>query len=237
MARDRDFLPAMDSKLVTWLTNFQAKITSTPTAFGLTAAMATSNGTLTTSFVNAYAVANAEATRSPMNITLKDMAKQAVVANVRMLSRLVQGTPTVSPAQKQDLGLNPRDVVPSPIPVPNMRPAMDIVSVTGRTVLVRVHDAASSSKRGKPAGTTAAWVYSFVGTSYPSDPTAWSFEGATTKGKFQILFPDSVAGGTQVFVCAAWINGKQEAGPTSMPVSTNLQGGGTSVAPVMKLAA
>ena len=32
-------------------------------------------------------------------------AKRAVVANVRMLSRLVQGTASVTPAQKQDLGL------------------------------------------------------------------------------------------------------------------------------------
>jgi hypothetical protein len=114
---------------------------------------------------------------------------------------------------------------------------MDIVSTANRTVTISVHDSAGSTKRGRPAGTAAAWVYSFVGTSYPSDPTGWTFEGATTKPKVQVVFPNTIPGGTQVWVCAAWVNAKQQAGPTSVPISTNLQGGGTNVTPAMKLAA
>jgi hypothetical protein len=71
-------------------------------------------------------------------------------------------------------------------------------------------------------------VYSFVGENYPSDPTLWNFEGATTKPKFQILFPSTMTGGTQVWVTAAWINAKQQAGPLSVPITTTLQGGGTT---------
>ena len=79
-------------------------------------------------------------------------------------------------------------------------------------------------------------MYSFVGMDYPSDPTAWNFEGSTTKPKFDIVFPNTVAGGTQVWVCAAWSNAKQQTGPVSVPITTNLQGGGMS-APAMKIGA
>jgi hypothetical protein len=54
--------------------------------------------------------------------------------------------------------------------------------------------------------------------------------------KFDIVFPSTVAGGTQVWVRAAWINGKQEASPTSVPITTNLQGGSTS-SQTMKISA
>jgi hypothetical protein len=100
------------------------------------------------------------------------------------------------------------------------------------------HDSANSNKRGKPAGAKAAYVYSFVGAEYPADAAAWTFEGATTRPRFQVGFPSTVAGGTQVWLCAAWVNAKQEAGPTSVPITTNLQGGGgVGGAGLMKIAA
>ena len=83
---------------------------------------------------------------------------------------------------------------------------------------------------GKPDGAVAAWVYSFVGTNYPTDPTEWDFQGATTRSTHEIVFPDSVANGAQVWICAAWINAKQEAGPVSVPITTNVQGGGMAQA-------
>jgi hypothetical protein len=86
------------------------------------------------------------------------------------------------------------------------------------------------NKRGKPDGAVAAWVYSFVGTNYPADPSQWDFQGATTKSTHEIVFPDTVASGAQVWICAAWINAKQEPGPASVPITTNVQGGGMAQA-------
>lgn len=147
----------------------------------------------------------------------------------RQLYSFVQSNAAVSDANKILLGVHVR-VIPTPIPAPGVRPGMDIVSVANRTVKVHIHDSASSNKRGKPAGTDAAWVYSFVGASYPTDPGAWDFEGSTTKSTFDIVFPNSVANGAQVWICAAWINGKQQAGPVSVPITTNVQGGGMGMA-------
>ena len=187
--------------------------------------MASANGTLTTAFINAHATANAQATRSPMNITLKNEAKRAVVANVRMLGRLVQGTASVTPAQKQDLGLNPRDTVPSPIPVPATSPDIDFVSVVGRVVRIRIHDTSSGTRRAKPPGVYSAGVDSYVGPAAPSDPALYKFEGITTRTLIDVLFPDTVASGATVWLCACWYNPRGQAGFACAPVSTTLQGG------------
>ena len=155
----------------------------------------------------------------------------------RQLYAFVQSNRAVSDANKILLGIHLR-VIPGPIPPPAVAPGMDVVSVANRTVTGHVHDSANTNKRGKPAGATAAYVYSFVGPEYPADDAAWTFEGATTRPRFQVLFPSSVAGGTQIWLRAAWVNAKQQTGPASVPITTNLQGGGgVSGAGVMKIAA
>jgi len=232
----KDFLPSQESKLVTWSNTFGNLIQISPTDYGLVAAQATNYQTLNNSFVTLYNAANGDGTRTPAILISKGEAKAALKANARLLAGIIQKCPIVTNEQRSALGLTVH-ASPSPIPRPGVRPGMDLVSVNGRTVTAHIHDSASSSKRGKPAGATAAWVYSFVGTDYPSDPTEWNFEGSTTKAKFDIVFPNTVAGGTQVWVCAAWINGKQQSGPPSTPITTNLQGGGTSAGAAMKVAA
>ena len=233
-------IPLKDALLVPFSTNFNDRIVASPATFSLSAPQAAAYTALHTPYVTAYnAMMNARAngTRSESLTATKDSNKLALLKYARELYAFVQSNNSVSDANKILLGIHLR-VVPGPIPRPGVRPGMDIVSVANRTVTVHIHDSASSAKRGKPAGTTAAWVYSFVGAEYPSDPAAWAFEGATTKPKFGVTFPNTVAGGTQVWLCAAWINAKQEAGPVSVPITTNLQGGGASAAsPAMKVAA
>src|SRR5436190_15636722 len=170
------FLPARDADLLAWSNNFKTKITANPTTYGLVAALATSYGTLHTNFQNAYNVIVDPTTRSPVNITLKDQAKANLIANARLLARQVQGTGAVTAAQKEDLGLNPRDTQPTPIPPPATAPTIDIVLVTGNTVKLRLHEAGESSKRGKPDGVDGAAVYSFVGATPPADESSWKCE-------------------------------------------------------------
>ena len=232
---ERSFFYGTDAEIASGSANFSTKITATPTVFGLVAAQAVLYAAVNSTYQSAFTAAITPATRTKGTISSKNDAKKAVRTMASDFAKIIDGTPTVTNQQKIDLGLSVR-MTPAPIPRPGVRPGMDVVSVNGRTVSAHIHDSASSNKRGKPAGTTAAWVYSFVGTEYPSDPIAWNFEGATTKAKFDIVFPSTLPGGTQVWVCAAWINGKQQAGPVSVPISSYLQGGGAS-AETMKVAA
>ncbi len=223
----KNFFDGTDAELYTGSANYFALIDLQPLVYGLTTELAAQYEVLNTAYATAYLAAINPETRTKSAVAAKNTAKKDLKVMAADFAKVIDGTATVTDAQKIDLGLNVRKQR-SPNNRPTVRPGMDMVSVNGRSVSIHIHDSASITKRGKPAGTVAAWVYTFVGAEYPSDPTLWDFNGSATTGKFEIAFPNTLPGGTQVWVCAAWINGKQEAGPTSVPISTNLQGGGSS---------
>ncbi len=223
----KSFYTGTDAELNTGAQHFSSVISDAPEDYGISTPAAVSYANLTSIYAAAYLAAIIPETRTRGRVTAKNTARENLRKASADLASVIDGTPAVSDQQKVDLGLNVRKQ-PARNGRPTVRPGMDMVSVNGRTVAVHIHDSASSTKRGKPAGTVAAWVYTFVGADYPSDPTLWDFQGSARKGKFEITFPSELPGGTQVWVCAAWVNTTDEAGPTSVPISTNLQGGGSS---------
>ncbi len=226
------FLPVRDAQLLAWSVNFNALINSTKGAgFGLTQQQATDYTTRHTAFATAYQTSYDPNTRTPPNITIKDEAKKALSEYARELVRIVQSYPSLTDDQRRELKITVRKQR-SPQPPPTVRPALTIVSVTGRTVTIKIREDGESSKRGKPAGVLGASVYTYVGNTYPTDPTLWAFDGTTTKTTHQIVFPETVANGAQIWVCAAWFNRKTETGPVSIPVTTNIQGGLGQASPV-----
>jgi len=234
---NRSFFYGSDAELYTGSANFSTKIGSKGSQYGITPQQATDYATANAVYAAKYEAAIDPETRTKGKIAAKNAAKASLKLMASDLAKFVDGTPSVTDEMKIDLGLAVRKQ-PSPQPAPTERPAVNIVSVVGRTVTIRIRDTAESSKRGKPAGVLGASVYSYVGTTYPTDPTAWSFDGTTTKTTHAIVFPDTVANGAQIWVCATWFNRKTETGPISIPVTTNVQGGlGVSVQAALKMAA
>jgi hypothetical protein len=224
-----DFIPSREAELVTWSNAFSTQISATPTAFGLVAGQATVYATLNTAWIAAYNTAKASLTRSPANILTKNAAKKALIANARLLAGVIQKYPAITNTQRSELGLTVPSM-PSPIPAPYSAPALEIGVVTGYTVKIKLHDSASGSKRGKPAGVSGASVFSFAGATPPADISAWKFEGNTTKTTVDVAFATTLAGGSQVWLTAFWFNAKSQSGPACSPVNTYLQGGSVSMA-------
>jgi hypothetical protein len=228
MAATTNFLPTREADLVIWSNNFSAKINATPTAYGLTAAQASTYRGLHNTFVAASQTANNPATRSPSNIMAKDTAKAALIANARLLARIIQTCPTVTDTQRTDLGLTVRSG-PTPVPAPSIAPGLEIVSTTGNTVRIRLHDS-PSTRRGKPAGVTGAAVFSFVGAVAPTDSAAWKFEGNTSRTVLDVTFPGTTAPGARVWFTAFWFNQKKQSSPACAPTGTNIPGGSAMAA-------
>lgn len=224
------FLPATDAALLQWSLNFSTRITATPTAYGLVAAQATAYAAAQTAFNTAYTAAIEPSTRTAGTIAAKNTARANLKAISSSLGKIVDATQSVTNQQRRDLGLNVRSA-PSPIPPPSSAPGLDVLSVSGVTATIRLHDSTSGSKRGKPPGTIGASVFSFVGAAAPGDISAWKFEGSTGRvAKIDITFDSSLAAGTKVWFCAFWFNGRKQSGPACAPVSTNLPGGSVSMA-------
>lgn len=222
------FPPSREADLITSSANFDVKITATPTTFGLTAPQATAFHTTQQAFATAYTVAHDPLTRSPANIIAKDAAKAALLASYRQLAGIVQRFPGTTNFIRSELGLPLRHPEPTPIPVPSSAPLVAIKSVSGRTARCRLIDAANPTRRGKPAGTSGAAVFSFVGATAPANLADWTFEGNTGRTTIDIVFPTTVLAGATIWIIAYWFNPRKQAGPNSDPVSANLPGGSVS---------
>ena len=222
------FLPRTDAALLAWSLHFRDLIVAQPTDYGLTAPLATAYGALH----DLYAAALAECDppiRTKTAVVAKNQARLNLKNNARLLANLVNGTGSVSDAQKTELGLTVRDE-PTPIPPPSTAPVLEIVSLSAWTVKIRLRDAASGSNRGRPPGTFGASVFSAVSATAPTDISAYKFEGSTGQTKVHVTFDDTLAAGTKVWLTAFWFNGRKQSGPACAPVAVNLPGGSVSMA-------
>lgn len=232
MASSTDYLPSREADLVTFSTNFNAKIVAAPTSYGLVAAQATAYTALHTAFVTAYQTANNPDTRSPSNITAKNTAKENLVngaGGIRQLVAIIQAYPSVTDRQLSDLGLTVRDHKPSPIPAPTVAPEIDFLPTGTRTIRIRMHNETTLRKK-KPDGVKGATVFYHVGATAPNELKDWTFHTNTTKTTLDVDLPPSVAAGSQIWFTAFWRNPKDESGPATTPVSTFMNYGGLSMA-------
>jgi hypothetical protein len=225
----RNFYRGTDAEIVAGSAAFASMIATGFASYGLTSAQQTAFAALNTTLQAAYLAAVSPSTRTPGAIQGKNTAIREMRANAILLSKIIYATPTVTDEQLVDLGLLPRPSRAA-VPPPDSAPVIDIESVRGNTVTLRLHEAGDSSRRGKPAGVSGAALYSFCGAVAPTDEAGWTFEGLTSKVKTSVSFPNTVAPGSKVWFTAFWFNERKQNGPAADSVTTNLQGGGAMAA-------
>ena len=232
--------PYVASRLVGFSTNFYTRISAPGNVYQLTPDQIEAYTAAHDDFISAESAVVAmreDGSRSKAATRRRDLAMAQLLKTGRELYGFVQSSLTISEPDKILLGVNPRDGERTPTKPIVVRPAVRNLASIDRVVTADVYDPASLSKRGMLKAAKQAWAYGYVGTSYPSDPAKWKFFGASTNGKFRLDFDAGVPGGATVWVCFAWVNAKGFAGPVSVPVSINLQGGGAAEAEEIKVAA
>ncbi len=231
----RQFWERSDAELNSKGAVMSAVIAAAPLLYGTTEDRATELTSAYTGYNDAYVISQDAARRTKGTVAAKDEKRAILRTILGQISRGIYATPTVTKEMLADISLN----IPkhrSTIAAPSQAPAMHLLSMYGRTLTVKIHDLEVEG-RNRPPGCVAAWVYFCVGDTYSSDPGTWEFCGSTTRSKYEFTLPNSVANGAQVWVCSTWINAKQQSGPISMPIATNVQGGGASGAGDLKIAA
>jgi hypothetical protein len=219
---DKNWYLKKQAEFVTASANFAAKLVAEGDDLDVSPEQSAAYGALNTALQSAYTAATTPETRTSVAIEQKTIA----MANVRRaaigLAKLIVSNPAVSDAQLISLGLLPR-TTPTPQPATMTAPVVDAVNVVGRLVTARIHQADGS--RARPKGTVGALVYSYVGNEIPTDPNAWVQQGLATRGKTEILFPDSVPNGATAFISALWLGRRGERGFASTPIQITIQGG------------
>ena len=147
----RSFYLGNEAELTTGSAAFSAQITATPTAFGLVAGQAASYAAINAIWVSSYNAAMDPVTRTKGKVAAKNQAKVNLRAMASDLAKLIDGTSTVTDEQKIGLGLNVR-AAPATIPAPSVRPGVDLVSVVGKLVSVRIHDSATFQQARQAGG-------------------------------------------------------------------------------------
>ena len=219
-----------DVDLLNWSTNVDTRLTASPATYGTTAAVATQYSAVHDPFVAAYnaLIAAREAgTRSESLTSIKDAARTALLDFARPLYRTIQYNTAVTDAAKIELGITIPDVEPTPIPVPGFAPGLQVRSVNGRLVSIRLFDPANPERKRFPEGVKGAIVMSFIGATAPTNPSLYKMEGPTTTVDTSVLFPEGTAPGTQVWLTALFVNERMQMGPACTAVGTQINYGGS----------
>ncbi|MGB7161484.1 MAG: hypothetical protein WBD40_25720 [Tepidisphaeraceae bacterium] len=222
---DRNFYGrTKQAEVVSGSANFASLISAGAATYGLTPAQATSFAALDTALQSSYSAAITPETRTSVTIEEKNLAITNMRRNAVALSKIIYSTASVTDAMLIAVGLLPR-TSPTPVPPTMVAPEVDAVEVDGRLVTVRVRQAGVDTK-ARPIGTVGAYIFSHVGPSAPTDPSAYKFEGLCTRQKVQVQFSNDVPSGATAWIAAAWVSQRGgQRGFACTPVSFTIQGG------------
>ncbi|MDR2092199.1 MAG: hypothetical protein LBP58_02625 [Azoarcus sp.] len=120
----RTWLPGTEDGLVTLMAAWKTRLTDTAaqTAYGWVAQDCTATNTTLTAFITARTTY--QSTRTKANHDMKEEARKTAIAAMRnFANRYIRYNAKMNTAQKEELGIFPRDTVPSPVPVPEKGPA------------------------------------------------------------------------------------------------------------------
>jgi hypothetical protein len=219
----RNFYTGTEEDLANGSANAVSIITPDRERFGVAADVLADYTALTERFNELLALANSPATRTPVVIKDKNTVKFELKRASARLASMVSAQQTVDAGQLVLLHMNPR-ATPQRRHLPQNPPRIEVVSVVGRIVRIRLRDPGSTS-RGMPFGAFQAQVFSYVGESAPENPRQYHYEGPSSRAKATLIFPNDVPSGATIWLSANWVSKRGEVGIGSTPVSFTLQGG------------
>jgi hypothetical protein len=216
-----DYIPSREADLLSWSSNFSAKITADPAAYGLSVQDATDLEPLVAAYASTYQTASDPHTRTPVAIANKRSAKAALIAHLRTLARRIQPNLQVTAAQRTQLGLPVRDRVLSPVPAPSDKPLLELCSEDVCRHTVRLLNEAHPTQRAQPRGTIGAQIFTYIadhGEAPPQDLEQWTLHGLATRSRFELTYHSRDVG-KKAWIAARWFNLKGQVGPRSDAVA------------------
>jgi hypothetical protein len=212
------YIPARDTNLNAWLSNFSTLASANPAAYGLAAADAATIAAAVAAWTAAYIALLSPSTKTAAAVSAKNSEKVIVLAAVRPYAQQISLNAGVTSSNKIAIGVNPRTSVPTPITAPTTSPVLTAQSTSTAGTILRYRDAtASPSVKSKPYGVVQVQLYGKASATAVTDPTTLTFLGAYTKSPLTQPMP-GVAGQT-VYFAARWITKKGLVGPWSPIIS------------------
>lgn len=212
-------IPLRDAEYDAFLYNWSTTLTANPTTFGMVAADATAITAAYTAWHAAYVAASNVLTRTRATILQKNIEKAASLVLLREQYQIIKANPSVTDADKTDIGVRVNDPTPTVIPAPTTYPVLSVVQSAPLEHSIMAVDNTTPTSRAKPAGVVGMLVVRSIGVAAAVDPTQCDFMGFYTRVPFAAEAYDAGDAGKIATFFSRWTNAKGEEGPWSAPVS------------------
>jgi hypothetical protein len=216
-----------DSGLAAWAGNASTRLTSNFADYNMTAPEAAAYTALYDAYIASLSAVNTIGARSKALVQDKNEKKADLLKASRVIYKLVQASDTISGENKTLLNVVIPKTTPTKAVAPGFAPILTVEKVNGRLVSVRAQDSQTPTSRRRAPGTIGLMIFSHVGATAPTDVNLYKAEGLSGTVNFDVLFPDEVEPGTNVFITACWFNDRKETSPAAAPVAAIINYTGT----------
>lgn len=155
----------------------------------------------------------------------KEGSRIACEAEVRRMTRLIQGTPDTSNAQRAAIGITVRTPPGAArTPAPASRPLLLVESGSRLTHRLRLVDESTPTRAARPRGTLGAEVYLALvqpRQAPPADLSSYKFVRTVTRGSAEVTFEMEQGGETAAYL-VRWVSATGEPGPWSETVTATV---------------
>lgn len=218
------YLPQGLLTFKSWNTNFQTKISATPTVYGLTAGEATDHGNLTDDFDGALIISNTPSTRTPVSVAATNTAFELVRASAQFLVQKYQASGLATEVLSSDINVTFRDEVKTPITAPTAVPDISIERIDPQLITLRIKQLGAIGN-ALPLGSIGYEVYGAIGlTNPPNSPSAMVFVVNGSRRFISIPF-DTMDIGKNVSFAIRYRTAKNLTGPWSSIITCTVSAG------------
>jgi len=216
-----DFIPGPDPLFIEFAKRFKIYISANFAALGLSLLNSTALEAAFTLF-NAKYTLYLEA-QSALEAALQDKksSKSPLEAMIREFSKIIQANPSVTNAQKAELGITVPKETRTPSPVPTTRPMAEVDNKQRLLHTVHFFDEGSKKGSAKPAGVRACEIWLKIGGAPPIDESEVKYLATDTKAPYNAHF-EGVDGGKTAHYMLRWVNTRGEVGPWSETISVTI---------------
>jgi hypothetical protein len=214
----RDFFPRQDLLALNWSKNFRDRLLSDPGKYHFSPQQAAEYAQAHEDFAEKLRIRLDPATATRSATAAKNTARQALEELLRPMVKQIQGRPSLSPADKIDIGIRDRKKQ-ARWPRPDTAPGIRILRVVTNRVTIQLTDE-PTGRFGKPPQVLLATVFYHVGEEYPVKQVKWALAMQSTRARFTVTLPPSIPAGTTVWFSAIWHNHRRDSSPYATPVAT-----------------
>lgn len=214
----RNFIPGSDAGLLGFSRNFAAGLLASWEVLRISWDEVQQYAALREAYAQAYRRVKTPETRGPLWTARKDEARKQLIAATRRAATRLRACREVSDLQLRALGLSRKKQTRRKVPVPQAGLWVDVESMQGRRVTLRLqHERSAQRRNGRPPNVAGAQLFYHVGEQPPTDVRECRIALATPKTRLHWIVPSHVAIGQRVWLVAGWYNPRGQTNLFSQP--------------------